>query len=75
VNGSQQRLELLNSESGVADNSAHRKCVHWIMTGNGDDPSAIRHDNVFALPGNSEPGFLECLHSCEVIDAGNSRHS
>jgi hypothetical protein len=62
---------LLDGEPGIAYETAHRECVDWIVTWNGQDPLPIRHYDVFALARDPEPGFLQGSHSIEVIDARN----
>jgi hypothetical protein len=74
VDGSKQRPELLDGEPRVADDSAHREGVHRIVARDGDNPGDVGHDDVFALTSDSEPGLLEGLDSCEVVDARYPRH-
>ena len=72
--GSQQRLELLHGEAGVAYDSTHRERVDRIVARDRNNPGAVSHDDVFALPSDSKSGLLKRFHRCKMVDAGNPRH-
>lgn len=67
----QQFAELIDGEPGIANETAHRKCVDRIVAGNGQDTLAIRHDDMLALTRDPKPRLFEGSHSIEVIDARN----
>jgi len=54
----QERAEVFVTESGIADDAAHRECVDRILPGNGDDPNIVGHHDVLALPGDPKARFL-----------------
>ena len=64
----------MRCQPGILDNSAHRKCVHWVMPGDGNDSLAVGHDDVLPLPGDLESSPLQGLNSAQVGDSGNLRH-
>ena len=66
----EQRPKLLQGQTGVADDAAHRESVYWIMAGDSEDAHAIRHDDVLALSHDPESGLLQGAHRIEVVDAG-----
>jgi hypothetical protein len=61
--------KLFETKPRITDNPTHRKCVDWIVARNGEDPCTVCHDNMCALPQNSEASFLQCSHSAKVIDS------
>jgi hypothetical protein len=74
VNGSQQRLELLNGETGVAHDSAHRERVDRIVARNRDDPGTVSHDDVLALACDLKASLFERFHGRKVVDTWYPRH-
>jgi hypothetical protein len=44
------------------------------VAGDGEDATAVRHDDVLAFANDSEPSLLECSHRLEVRNAGDLRH-
>ena len=54
---SEELPELLNRQTGIDDDTAHRERVDWIVTGNGEDASSIRHDDVSASRTILKPAF------------------
>jgi hypothetical protein len=47
----------------------------WSCLGDGQDPPAVGHDDVLALPGDVEPSLLERPHGPKVTDPGYLRHA
>ena len=74
MNGSQQRLELLNRETGVAYDSTHRERVDRIVAWDRDNPGAVSHDDVLALASDSKASLFERFHGCKMVDARYPRH-
>ena len=56
------------------DDAAHRIGVHRVVTGNGNDSGAIRHDNVLALTDNAKSPLLQGSNSVQMVDAGDLAH-
>ena len=54
----QQRAKFVFTEPGVADDAAHGERVHWIVSGNRDNPDTVGHDDVLALPGDPKARLL-----------------
>src|SRR5664280_2039125 len=71
---SEQFSELLDGESGVADNAAHREGIHRVVARNGKNALAIRHDDVSTLPQNAESNLLQSTNSLKVGNSGNFAH-
>jgi hypothetical protein len=71
---SQEFTKLIGSQSGIAYDSAHRESVDGVVTRDRDDSGVVGHDDVFALPCDSEPGLLERANGVEMIDSGNTGH-
>jgi len=69
----EQLAESLGSQSGSADNHRHGVGVDGIVAGDRDDPLPIRHDDVSALPCDTESGFFQGAHRAEMRDSRN-RH-
>lgn len=57
------------------DDSAHCMRIHGIVPWDGQNPDAVRHDNVLALPGNQETGLLKSPNRAEMRDSGYLRHA
>jgi hypothetical protein len=55
--------ELLNRETGIANNTAKGEGVDRVVTKNCQDAQAIRHDDVLALAHDRKTGLLEGAHS------------
>ena len=72
--GSQKFSELIGCQPSVAGDSAHGECVDGIVARNRDDSGVIGHDDVFALPRDSETGLLERANGVEMVDSRNARH-
>lgn len=63
-------IKLVDTESRIADNSRHRKCIYRIMTRDGGDAVSIRHDNMFcSLAGNAKSSLLQGLDCAEMRNA------
>lgn len=69
----QQVAKLLFSESGITNNAAHREGVDGVVPRDRHDAAPVRHDDVFALTGDSEAGFFQGTDGVEVVYAGNFR--
>lgn len=65
----QQRAKLVVGEARILDDTAHREGVDGIVPRDSDDPYAIAHDDMLALPDYPETGLLESAHGILVIDA------
>ena len=70
---SEELAELLNRESGIADNAAKGEGVDGVVTRNGQYPAVVRHDDVLALTHDHKASLLEGSNSVEMVDAGNLR--
>ncbi len=70
----QERAEFFFTEPGIADDSAHGKCIDGVVPGNGDDPDTVGHHDVLALPGDAEARFLQSPHRILMGDTRNARH-
>lgn len=46
----QKCTELIFGQSCVAHDTTHRKCIHGVVSRNGDDPDTVGHHDVLALP-------------------------
>jgi hypothetical protein len=68
-----QLAKLLDSESGVADDTAQGKCIDGIVTRDGKDARAVGHNDVLALTDHRKPGLFESADGIEMIDARNLR--
>ena len=66
---SQQFLELLNGETRVLDDLAHRESVDRIVARDHDDPHAVAHDRVLAFADDLEACFLQAARGGSIIDA------
>ena len=67
---SEQLPELLDRQAGIDDDTAHRKRVDRIVTGNGEDVPSIRHDDVPAFADDLEARLLE---RPDGLKMGNAR--
>ena len=70
----EQLAKLLNGQAGVAHDPAERVRVDRVVTRDGQDACAVRHDDVLALADDLEPRLLESSHGIEVVDAGDPGH-
>jgi hypothetical protein len=68
----EQLPEPCGRKARGTDNDAHRVRVHGIVTWNGDDPLPVCHDDVFALPDDSESGFLQRADGTQVGNSGDA---
>ena len=71
---SEELLKVFYGEASISGNTTHGKSVDGIVSGNSEDASSVRHDDVLPLANNAKPGFLKSLDSIEVVDAGNLGH-
>ena len=71
----EQVAERLRREAGIANDSPHRVRIHGIVPRNGQDPDAVRHNNVLASPGYDETGLFERPHRAKVRYSGYLRHA
>jgi hypothetical protein len=65
----EQVAELLWGEAGIASDTTHRECIHWIVTRYGHDALTIAHYDVLSLAYDFEARFLQCTYSVEMVDA------
>jgi hypothetical protein len=72
---SKKVAELLDSQSGITNNSKHRERIHRIMARNRDRPAAIGHNYVPALTDHSESSSLQSLYRLQVMNARQLSHS
>ena len=70
----EQFLELLDREASVSNDSAHCVFVDWIVSRYRDDSRSVSHDDMFALVGNLEAGFLQGTNRSKVINTGKLGH-
>ena len=70
----EQFLELLDREACVSNDSAHCVFIDWIISRYCDDSRSVSHDDMFALVGNLEAGFLQGTNRSKVINTGKLRH-
>jgi hypothetical protein len=66
--------ELLWRKPGILSDAAHREGVDWVVARNGQNPPAIRHDDVFAFTNHLEARLLQSSHGLEVRDSRDLRH-
>lgn len=59
------------SGSRIPDDAAHGERVHGIVSRNGDDPDAVGHHDVLALPDDSEVGLPQGSDGIRMVDARN----
>ena len=59
---SEKLTELLGCKTGVPDNAAHGERVHGVVPWDRDDPPAVCHDDVPALPRDVESSLFERLN-------------
>ena len=62
-------------EAGVLDDAAHSNRIYGVVPWDGHNPLSVRHDDVFALPGNTEPGLFERPNGSKVRNSGYFWHS
>jgi hypothetical protein len=65
----QKFLELLNRESGIVDDTAHRIRIHGIVPRDSQDTLAIAHHNMLALADDLESSLFERPHRTLMINA------
>ena len=70
----QELLKLLNSESSVADDTAHGVFVDWIVTRNGKNATAVAHHNVLPLIDDFKTSPFQRPNSPKMVDARELRH-
>lgn len=70
---SKEFAELLNRKAGIANNSAEGEGVDRVVTRNGQNTAAVRHDDVLALTHDHKARLLKGAHSIEMADARNLR--
>jgi len=70
---SEEFAELLNRKAGISNNSAEGECVDRVVSWNGQDAAAVRHDDVLALTHDHKARFLQGAHSIEMVDARDLR--
>jgi hypothetical protein len=68
---SEQVPKLFDGKPGIANNTAHSKRIHGIMTRDRHDPLTIAHDDVLTLAHDPKPGLFECAHRVKMVDAGD----
>lgn len=73
--GSKELTKLIHGQTSVANDSAHGKRVHRIVSRNRDDAVAIGHHSVLALANDAEAGFLQSANRVQVINTWNRAHA
>ena len=71
---SQERTEFILIEPRVSDDAAHGERVYGIVPRNSDNPNAVGHHDVFALPGDAKARLLQSPDGVLMVDARNARH-
>lgn len=56
---SQNLAKLVDRQSSIPNDTAHRERVPWIGSRDCQNALAIRHDDMLAFPNHSEASFLE----------------
>src|SRR2546426_8866678 len=62
------------TEPSVANDAAHGERVHGVVSGDRDDPNAVGHHDVLALPNDPKARLLQSAYSVLMVDARYSRH-
>ena len=60
-------------QTSIACDSTHGECIYGIVSGDGHDPQAIGHDDMFALTRDSKADFFESADGIKVIDTWDAR--
>jgi len=69
----QQITELLDRQTRIASDAAHRECIDRVVPRDCNDARSIAHDNMLSLTRDMKAGFLESAHSVKVIDTRETR--
>src|SRR5918993_3108387 len=64
--------EILNGQTGIANDTAHSKRINRIVAWNGKNSAAVRHHDVLPLPNDLEARLFKSTN-CVHVDAGNLR--
>ncbi len=71
---SKELLEFFCSETGITSDTAHGKCIDWVIAWNSNNANPVGHHDVLALANDAKIGFLKGLDRIEMVDAGDFRH-
>lgn len=71
---SQQFFELINVQTGIANDLCHRVSVDRVVPRNLHGAHSIAHDDVFALADENKAGLFQSAHGFKVLNAGKFRH-
>jgi hypothetical protein len=71
---SQELPKLVDGQSGVAGDPAHRYRIDGIVAREHDFTRSIRHDDVLTLSENPETDLLQCADRIEMINPWQLRH-
>jgi len=71
---SKKLLELLDCQTGIADNCSHRVGIDRIIARHDNPDRTLRHENVFALSIDVKAGCLQGFDGAQMIYAGKLRH-
>lgn len=66
-----QLAELFDGKPGVSDDTTEGKCVDGVVTRDGEDARAVRHNDVLALANHRKSGLFESADGIEMINARN----
>jgi hypothetical protein len=70
-----QLPELLDAQPGIPHNTAHRKCIHWIMSGDRQNARPIGHDNMCTLTKNAKSGFFQRGDGSQMVNSRQLGHN
>lgn len=65
----QELPELLDVQTGVANDASHSECIDGIVARNCKDSRAIGHNNVCTLPKNAKPRFLQRGYGSQMVNS------
>jgi len=71
---SQQFLELIDAKARIMSDTAHGICVDWIVPWDGKNSSAIRHDDVHALPNYVKACPLKSTNGIRMVNSWDFTH-
>ena len=63
----QEFAKLLNGDTGVARDAAHRESINGIVAGYGQDALPVAHDDVFSLTHDLKSSLFQRTDSIQMI--------
>lgn len=75
IGPSQETAEFFDGQASVTNDAAHGMRIDWMRARNHNEPFAVRHDDVFALPMDAKSRPFQWADRFQMRNARNLARS